>query len=175
MRRHLPLALLLVVLAAAPAAAKGVDGVVLTAGDQEVAIEWSYTYGTPGDLESLVRSTHLYDVDWLQGDRHVRPTGDLGPAVIASWHFPDPVGSVIVQHLYPFAEGGPVGHVPGGQTYFDGETTDTWHPLRRDIVDVLEAAGIDTTRLGGPDRGVLFGGILLALSAIIAGRLRQVA
>jgi hypothetical protein len=182
MFRRTALVSIALLLVAAPAIAKGPDGVVLSAGDQEVAVEWQHVYGADGDLASLVHVTHLYDVDWIQGSSHGGAWeegsstaglrgGDLGPVVVATWNFPDPVESVIVQHLYPFAEGGPVGHVLDGQEYFDTTIVGAWHPLRPDVVEVLSAAGLDLTRLEQTnDAGVVVGGTVLALCAIIAGR-----
>jgi hypothetical protein len=176
MKRRIALAVIVVLVAAAPASAKGVDGVVLTVGDQEIAIDWQHVYGAEGDLASLVDATHLYDIDWWNGDRYDRPLGDLGPVVVAHWNFPDPVESEIVQYLYPFADSGPIGHVPPGQEYFEESIVGAWHPLRSDVADVLAAAGLDLTRLeAGSDAGLLVGGLVLAVCAIIAGRLRQVA
>lgn len=178
MTRRTALATLLLLAIAIPAAAKGVDGVTLTAGDQEVVIDWSHVYGTDGDLDSLVRGTYLYDIDWINGESDPEPVGDLGPVVIAAWNFPHPVGAALVQELYPFADGGPVGHIEGGQAYYGEMTTaDIWHPLRPEITEMLSEAGLDLDRLetSGTNTAVLVGGIVLALSAIIAGRLRQVA
>jgi hypothetical protein len=171
MTRRIVLTVVALLLVAAPAVAKGVDGVVLTAGDQEVAIGWQHVYGENGDLASLVDASHLYDVDWWNGDRHDAPVGDLGPVVVATWNFPDPVESVIVQYLYPFAESGPVGRVLPDQEYFDQTIVGAWHPLHPEVVDVLTAAGIDLTRLETPrTSGLLIGSIVLALCGIIAAR-----
>lgn len=184
MTRRITLIVIALLLVAAPALAKGTSGVVLSGGGQEITLE--ATASADSDLAALVRATHLYDVDWWTGDRHEMPAGELGPRIVAEWDFPHPVGSVIVQHLYPFADGGPVGHVPGGQVYFDEPIVGAWHPLRPDIVETLEAVGFDTEALRAsgssifptlpePVAWVTALGALAALVAIIAGRVRQVA
>ena len=187
LRRCFTIGLATVVLVAAPALAKGTDGVVLNGGGQEITVSWEAPHsGT--NLEALVRATHLYDVDWWNGDGGARPRGDLGPVIVAEWDFPEPVGAVIVQHLYPFAENGPVGHVLGNQQYLDQSTVDTWHPLASDIVEHLRGAGFDTEALlavdpagAGPITFETVGWVialsaLLAFAAIMRGRrIRQVA
>ena len=184
MTRRITITVLVLLLVASPAFAKGTSGVTLTGGGQEIVLE--ATASADSDLADLVRATHLYDVDWWQGDRHERPAGDLGPRIVAEWDFPHPVDSVIVQHLYPFAEGGPVGHVPGGQVYFDEPIVGAWHPLRPDLLEVLEQIGFDTAALESSGSSILLTvpepvgwiiavGAFAALLAIIAGRVRQVA
>jgi hypothetical protein len=187
-RRSFTTGALVALLLAAPALGKGTDGVVLSGGGQEVMIAIGPGHGTSPELAALVKATHLYDVDWWNGDGGTRPFGELGPRISAEWNFPAPVDSVIVQHLYPFAADGPVGHVPAGQDYMEDPVSGAWHPLRGEIVEVLEGVGFDTEALLAADRAgagtvtfervgwVIALGALLALAAIMRGRrIRQVA
>jgi hypothetical protein len=168
--------------------AKGVDGVTLSSGDQTVTLGApngrEVTDGTlkGGDFTRLIDSTRFFDGFWPQGSIGTMPSGQLGPQVTAEWNFPVPEPTVIVQYLYPFAEGGPVGHIPGGQEYADSISADSWFPLAHDIVEALEAVGFDTTRLVGPSAAsiplwVIGVGAALATRGIIERRrqTRQVA
>jgi hypothetical protein len=177
-----------VVLIAPAAGAKGVDGVTLSSGDQTV------TLGSPNGREAtqgsrsgseftrFIDSSRFFDAFWQQGSTGTMPSGQLGPRVTAEWNFPVPEPTVIVQYLYPFAEGGPVGHIPGGQEYAGSVSVDSWVPLAGDIFERLEAVGFDTTRLIAPSAASIpwwaIGlGAALALWGIIERRrqTRQVA
>jgi hypothetical protein len=155
-RRILAAAVATIVLIAPAAGAKGVDGVTLSSGDQTITLGApngrEVTGGTlnGGDFTRLIDSTRFFDGFWPQGSIGTMPSGQLGPQIIAEWNFPVPEPTVIVQYLYPFAEGGPVGHIPGGQEYADSISADSWFPLADDIVERLESVGFDTTRLVGP-------------------------
>ncbi|MEX1208267.1 MAG: hypothetical protein WEE36_06620 [Acidimicrobiia bacterium] len=161
-RRILAAALATIVLIAPAAGAKGVDGVTLSSGDQTVTLgapngrEFTASSGAQtatlygGEFPRFLDSSRFFDGFWPQGSIGTMPSGPLGPRVIAEWNFPVPEPTVILQYLYPFAEGGPVGHIPGGQEYAGSISADSWFPLADDIVEQLEAVGFDTTRLVAP-------------------------
>jgi hypothetical protein len=163
-RRILAAAVATIVLIAPAAGAKGVDGVTLSSGDQTITLgapngrevtassDQTLTNATPygGEFTRFIDSTRFFDGFWPQGPIGTIPSGKLGPQVIAEWNFPVPQPTVIVQYLYPFAEGGPVGHIPGGQEYAGSISADSWFPLADDIVEQLDAVGFDTTRLIAP-------------------------
>lgn len=76
------------------------------------------------------------------------PTEDLGPRytarfVISGRSFPGI--PPVVQHLYPFAEGGPLIHTAPGQEWMGG-AHDTvpggWFPMKRELLDELIARGL---------------------------------
>lgn len=161
-RRILAAAVATVVLVAPAAGAKGVDGVTLSSGDQTLTLgmangreltapsgaQTATPYG--GEFPRFLDSTRFFDGFWPQGSIGTMPSGQLGPRVIAEWNFPVPEPTIIVQYIYPFAEGGPVGHIPGGQEYAGSISADSWFTLADDIVEQLEAVGFDTTRLVAP-------------------------
>ncbi len=138
----------LVLAMAVPAFAKGVHQVILTGGGQEVVFAGSGEPNTNTVLSDLAGSTKLFDGLWANGDRIPRPTGDLGPQITAVWLFIGPAGDIpIVQYLYPFAAGGPVGQIPGGQVFLDDTVDEAWLTLADDFAVNLTAAGFDLAML----------------------------
>lgn len=71
------------------------------------------------------------------------PTAAIGKSRLTiSWHM-DGSDDVVVQHLYPYAEGGPVTHVEPGQRFWDGhETTGGWFQVTGDIASPLVEFGV---------------------------------
>lgn len=89
------------------------------------------------------------------------PAGDLGPSVRLTWDQPEARGAALralgdvdpeaiehqppslVQELYPWADGGPVAFVAGGQTTFDEPSVATWYRIDDDLATTLAELGVD--------------------------------
>ncbi|MFQ5553862.1 MAG: hypothetical protein ACE5GC_00665 [Acidimicrobiia bacterium] len=147
-------AFVLVVTTAGPAAAKGAYEVTLTGGGQDVTYTGNGELHTNTTLSNFAASVELYGGLWEEGKRIAAPQGDLGPRITAAWMFIGPAGDVpVVQYLYPFAAGGPVSHIPGGQHLFDDVVVDAWFPIADDVVADLASLGFDATALGSGPAG----------------------
>jgi hypothetical protein len=92
--------------------------------------------GEPGsstDLGMLAQGSGLYTVVF-GGDPNAvlkaAPTDRLGPRYTFTWTFPDPNGGKdrkVIQHVYPYAAGGPVTFTPAGQPVLDMTTRGGWY------------------------------------------------
>ena len=80
----------------------------------------------------------------------------------------------IVQYLYPFAEGGPVGHIPGGQAFFDDPVEEAWFPAADDLTDDFAAVGFDLTLLN-PTAETAAAPTNIAPAAVVVGDVTPVA
>jgi hypothetical protein len=71
------------------------------------------------------------------------PTKDLGPRyeVVLDVRQP-PQTNDIVQHLYPYAEGGPLLYTPPGQELLDFRAPSGWAAATTDLMDMLHEAGL---------------------------------
>jgi hypothetical protein len=71
------------------------------------------------------------------------PTKDLGPRyeVVLDVRQP-PQTEDIVQHLYPYAEGGPLLYTPPGQELLDFQAPSGWATATTDLMDMLHRAGL---------------------------------
>src|ERR671925_2446769 len=140
----------IVVLALAPtgALAKGVVSVDINGPGtgQGISLDGRGGSGSGGDLAALAEESGFYSqvagaepAAWLEG----RPKGDLGPRYVVSYRM-DPGGeSTVVQHIYPFAERGPVTYMEPGQTLFETESTrGGWFAASPELVDTLRAIGL---------------------------------
>ncbi len=121
--------------------------VTLTGGGQEVTFTGNGEPNTNATLSNLHRSARLFDGLWIDVPQ---PSGNLGSQITAVWLFigPNHVEIPIVQHLYPFAEGGPVAHIPTGQVFINEPLREAWFPLGPDIGEDLAAVGFDLDALG---------------------------
>jgi hypothetical protein len=133
-----------------PAHAKGPDRATVSGpgiGTTQLTME-----GDPlRRLERLLEATSFWDsieaIDWEAEP----PTGDLGARYTVTYHVPDvhdPGGAKpdsISQELYPFAESGPVVHLPSGQTVFDTPLAAGWIPADDRLVGLLTALGATPT------------------------------
>lgn len=164
----------LVLALAVPAFAKGVYQVTLIGGGQEVTFTGTALSSLP---ESIQLSIQLYDGLWGDGERVARPTGDLGPRITALWLFSRGAaeGLPIVQYLYPFAEGGPVGLIPGGQAFFGGDrVVEAWFSVADALTDDLAAVGFDLTLLN-PTAKTVVATTSTAPAAVVVGDVTPVA
>jgi hypothetical protein len=77
------------------------------------------------------------------------PPGDLGPRYDARYVIEIPGGMPdIVQHVYPYAEGGPVVYTPPGQEWIGsppGTAPAGWYRGGDDLMDLLTSAGLPET------------------------------
>jgi len=160
---------------AVPALAKGAYQVTITGGGQEVSFDGKWEPDTNTALSNFAASVKLYDGLWTESEWVAEPSGDLGPQITAVWLFIGPADDIpIVQHLYPFAVGGPVGHIPGGQVFIDDPVEETWFPLADELVEAFGAVGFDLTAIDangeGPVTGTSWSPVwVLGLLAAIGG------
>jgi hypothetical protein len=127
------------------------------------------------------------------GSRTARPEGDLGPRYRVRFVIDVPRGeSPIIQHLYPFAQGGPVLHTPAGQEWIwsdTGQVPAGWFAAAPELITELQDRGLPqrspvhagettdrplATPTVGPSPILLIVGIAAALlvAAAAAGRRR---
>jgi hypothetical protein len=78
-----------------------------------------------------------------------RPNGDLGPRYEARLSITAPKGQPeVVQHVYPFASGGPVLFTPPGQEFVmspTGEAPDGWYRIPSALIGELRDRGFPRT------------------------------
>jgi len=147
-----PLAL---VALAGPAPAKGPSGGELHGGGLDAPIVIGFGEGTPGG-DRLIEDVGFFDATFGQIPTRMlddAPTTDLGPKLTLTWTVPGPTGvdDVIVQDVYPYAEGGPVTYTEPGQPFFGVErTVGGWFRSPARLVDALQELGL-------PDEGALSG------------------
>jgi hypothetical protein len=99
-----------------------------------------------------------------------RPKGDLGPKYTVPG--PDNDTFTITQHVYPYANSGPVTYLAPGQPIFDMETPGGWFQAGPDLKETLVAAGLPETAPGGSSDDTSFPTTtvsLLALALLLAG------
>jgi hypothetical protein len=113
--------------------------------------------GEPGsstDLGMLAEGSGLYTVVFDSGTNAVlkaAPTDRLGPRYTITWTFPDPEGGKdrkVIQHVYPYAAGGPVTFTPAGQPVLDMTTRGGWY-------QGFEGFRVQLIDLGLPNRAPL--------------------
>jgi hypothetical protein len=150
--------------------------------DEPIQFQWS---GRRADLELLVEQSGFFAAAFGQAPNLMlarRPEGPLGPRYTITYDLGNPVR----QHVYPWAPGGPLTHLPGDQPFWGTKTTDRGWYRASGLTNTLVAAGLPTGSVTVP-RGVessregssalarLAGvGLLAAGSAVLAWRLRSV-
>jgi hypothetical protein len=84
-----------------------------------------------------------------------KPTGDLGPRYQARLLITTPNRQPdVVQHLYPFAEGGPVLYTPPGQDFImapSGQATGGWYRMPSELLRELRDRGLPETAPVAPN------------------------
>jgi hypothetical protein len=77
------------------------------------------------------------------------PAGPLGPRYEVTYVIAEPPGQPdVIQHLYPFAEGGPVVYTPGGQEWFGGTAGTApagWFAAGQELMELLTDEGLPIT------------------------------
>jgi hypothetical protein len=162
----LPLLILLVLLGAAPAVAKGpIDVTVSGPGVDSVRID---AVSAPGGVtvQSLADRSGLFAIYGAEplGPAPDLSTEELGPRFTLTWGLGEEAadGAPIVTHVYPFAAGGPWSFVPDGQSLFGGPVGDGWIGTDPSLTKLL-------VRLGAERPGATTGATTGATSAVAAG------
>jgi hypothetical protein len=77
------------------------------------------------------------------------PPGELGPRYRVTYVIAEPPGQPdVIQHLYPYADGGPVVYTPGGQQWLGATAGDApagWFAADQGLTDLLTEAGLPST------------------------------
>lgn len=160
---------------AAPAHAKGPsEGVIEGEGlDAPIAIGWGE--GTPGG-EQLINDVGFFDAAFGMVPTQMldeAPTADLGPRLTIRWTVPGPdrLDDEIVQHLYPYADGGPLTYTPPGQALFEVEQTrGGWFRSPQRLLTTLAALGVpdeEALTPAGGGGGTAWGPIGASLGAVV--------
>jgi hypothetical protein len=149
-------ALLLLVPTAAHA--KGVSAATISGGgpgglpNGPITLKGEGEPGSGTDLGMLAEGAGVFAVMFEDGSEALpaAPTDRLGPRYTITWTMADDLGknNKVLQHVYPYAAGGPVTFMPPGQPVFDSQTTGGWYQS----FDALRAQLID---LGLPNRDPL--------------------
>jgi hypothetical protein len=139
--RVLAVAALAALLLAIPTAAqaKGATSATISGGGPgglpggPITLKGNGEPGSSTDLGMLAEGSGLYTVVFDSGTNAIlpaAPTDRLGPRYTITWTFPDPEGGKdrkVVQHVYPYAAGGPVTFMPAGQPVLDMTTRGGWY------------------------------------------------
>jgi hypothetical protein len=139
--RVLAVAALAALLLAIPTAAqaKGATSATISGGGPgglpggPITLKGNGEPGTSTDLGMLAEGSGLYTVVFDSGTNAIlpaAPTDRLGPRYTITWTFPDPEGGKdrkVIQHVYPYAAGGPVTFMPPGQPVLDMTTSGGWY------------------------------------------------
>lgn len=143
------LAVVLTVLAAPTAQAKGAESVTI-AGPGVGTVRLHYTAAADDvDLEDVVNATRIYDI-YDQANAATltkRPTGSLGPRYVVTYSFGQ---DAITQVAYPLAEGGPVVYFPRGQALWDLPVAAGWSNASSELRIVLAELGAPAVRPPAP-------------------------
>jgi hypothetical protein len=151
-------ALLLLALAPTAAHAKGVSAATISGGGPgglpggPITLKGNGEPGSGTDLGMLAEGAGVFAVMFEDGSQALpaAPTDRLGPRYTITWTMADDLNkpNKLLQHLYPYAAGGPVTFMPPGQPIFDTTTTGGWYQT----FDALRAQLI---ALGLPNRAPL--------------------
>jgi hypothetical protein len=139
--RVLVVAVLAALLLAIPTAAqaKGATSATISGGGPgglprgPITLKGNGEPGSSTDLGMLAEGSGLYTVVFDSGTNAIlpaAPTDRLGPRYTITWIFPDPEGGKdrkVIQHVYPYAAGGPVTFIPAGQPVLDMTTRGGWY------------------------------------------------
>jgi hypothetical protein len=139
--RVLAVAVLTALLLAIPTAAqaKGATAATISGGGPgglpggPITLKGDGEPGSSTDLGMLAQGSGLYTVvfgDDPSAVLRAAPTDRLGSRYTITWTFPDPNGGKdrkVIQHVYPYAAGGPVTFTPAGQPVLDMTTQGGWY------------------------------------------------
>jgi hypothetical protein len=148
----------LLLLAPTAAHAKGVSAATISGGgpgglpNGPITLKGDGEPGSGTDLGMLAEGAGVFAVMFEDGSEALpaAPTDRLGPRYTITWTMADDLNNAnkILQHVYPYATGGPVTFMPPGQPVFDTTTTGGWYQG----FDALRAQLIE---LGLPNRAPL--------------------
>jgi hypothetical protein len=151
-RRVLAVAALAALLLLVPTAAqaKGVSAATISGGGPgglpggPITLKGNGEPGSGTDLGMLAEGAGVFAVMFEDGGEALpaAPTDRLGPRYTITWTMADDLGKnrQVLQHVYPYAAGGPVTFMPPGQPIFDTTTTGGWYQgfdgLRAQLIDL---------------------------------------
>jgi hypothetical protein len=138
----------LTLLVADPAAAKGPRSASIDGPGLDAPI-----VDAQGGMSNLPTLTGLYGVLWSDPAVSLlddAPTGDLGLAWVITWDMgdiPEPgaesgAPDLVLQTVYPYAEGGPLVRTEAGQPFYDQEPLGGWYEAPSGLADILERLGL---------------------------------
>jgi hypothetical protein len=116
--------------------------------DEPIRFEWN---GRVADLGLLLEQSGFSAAAFGRAPNPMlarRPEGPLGPRYTITYELGEPVR----QHVYPWAQGGPLTHMPGGQPFWDTKTTDRGWYRASALTDTLVSAGLPTSPITVPSR-----------------------
>jgi hypothetical protein len=160
--RILAVAVLAALLLAIPTAAqaKGATAATISGGGPgglpggPITLKGNGEPGSSTDLGMLAQGSGLDAVVFSDDPNAVlkaAPTDRLGPRYTITWTFPDPNGGKdrkVIQHVYPYAAGGPVTFMPAGQPVLDMTTRGGWY-------QAFDGFRVQLIELGLPNRAPL--------------------
>ena len=123
---------------------------LITAGSAGAKVP-AEVYVSGGDLEDELTITGGNAVQWpemsglVDGAEIAAPTGDLGPRYTVLFITYAHQERETVQHLYPFAQGGPAIYTPAGQRWATGAigaAPEGWTRADPSLMQMLEAKGL---------------------------------
>lgn len=128
--------------------------------------------GSGGQLARVAEHSGLFTAMFGAGPALAerRPDGDLGAVLTMTWTIPTGQGDdLVVQHLYPWAEGGPVTYTAAGQAAFMGETAGGWHAGGSGLAAALQDAGVPerAPERSGITRGAVGVGGMIAIGLLV--------
>lgn len=171
------IATLLLVALAAPAGAKGPSDGTIEGKGLKKPIAITRGEGTSGG-DRLIEDIGFFDATFGMIPTRMldaAPTRDLGPMLTVRWNVPGPEGdtSLIEQHLYPYAAGGPVVHTDAGQVFFVKEhTKGGWFRAPERLVTTLQSMGLpsaDALASGSTGGGTSWSPIAASIGAVVLG------
>jgi hypothetical protein len=132
-----------------PASAKG-PGEAWVSGpglDGEVVVG----FATTPDIAEFVEGTRVWTAPFGRTEVTTEaPTNTLGPRYLVTYVMGARRGDVdLVQHVYPYATGGPVVYTPAGQRLWDNQrTTGGWFRASHRLTRAFLALGLPSTAAG---------------------------
>ena len=103
--------------------------------------------GSSGTLANLAEHAGLFAVGFGMGTGQLsdqRPDGELGPELTVEFTVPGPDAArdVVVQRLYPWADGGAVTYTEEGQSFMGMETMGGWYAGGERLTTTLTEVGL---------------------------------
>jgi len=147
-------AVLLVGSMASPAVAKGASEATLEGPGLEAPLTFSRSGGPENDVNRLAEESGIFPAMFGQSPDPIeddRPQKELGPRHTITYTVPGPAGEdELVQHIWPYAERGPVTYTPPGQPFMEGEgraggsmhTRGGWYQGLSSLKSILVDAGL---------------------------------
>jgi hypothetical protein len=132
-----------------PASAKGPNAVELTGPslDEPIRIEpWTETGDGAGHVSALVQAARLFSAFGSRAAEILAPEappGERGPRYVATYSMVGSNSTSIQQHLYPFADGGPLAYTPPDQSMFGASALGSgWQRVDTSLDSLLVSFGV---------------------------------